>query len=34
MMSKHEDPKTVMQYDHERENLHQNAINFLDNEEE
>jgi integrase/recombinase XerD len=29
MMSKHHDPKTVMRYDHGRENLHQNAVNFL-----
>ena len=34
MMSKHKDPKTVMRYDHGRENLEQNAVNFLryDNE--
>lgn len=30
MMSGHKDPKTVMRYDHGRENLEQNAINFLD----
>ena len=30
MMSGHKDPKTVMKYDHGRENLEQNAINFLD----
>ncbi len=30
MMSKHKDPKTVMRYDHGRENLDQNAVNFLD----
>lgn len=30
MMSKHKDPKTVMRYDHGRENLEQNAVNFLD----
>jgi integrase/recombinase XerD len=30
MMSGHKDPKTVMRYDHGRENLDQNAINFLD----
>ena len=30
MMSKHRDPKTVMRYDHGRENLDQNAVNFLD----
>jgi integrase/recombinase XerD len=29
MMSKHKDPKTVMRYDQGRENLDQNAINFL-----
>ena len=28
MMSKHRDPKTVMRYDHGRENLDQNAVNF------
>jgi len=34
MMSKHRDPKTVMRYDHGRENMEQNAVNFLsyDNE--
>lgn len=30
MMSKHRDPKTVMRYDHGRENMEQNAVNFLD----
>ena len=30
MMSGHRDPKTVMRYDHGRENLEQNAVNFLD----
>lgn len=34
MMSKHKDPKTVMRYDHGRENLDQNAVNFLHFEEE
>jgi integrase/recombinase XerD len=34
MMSKHRDPKTVMRYDHGRENLDQNAVNFLGYEEE
>ena len=34
MMSGHRDPKTVMRYDHGRENLEQNAINFLDYGEE
>lgn len=33
MMSGHKDPKTVMRYDHHRENLDQNAINYLDYEE-
>jgi integrase/recombinase XerD len=33
MMSKHRDPKTVMRYDHGRENLDQNAVNFLQYEE-
>lgn len=33
MMSGHKDPKTVMRYDHHRENLEQNAINFLDYDE-
>ena len=30
MMSGHKDPKTVMRYDHGRENMEQNAVNFLD----
>ena len=30
MMSGHRDPKTVMRYDHGRENLELNAVNFLD----
>jgi integrase/recombinase XerD len=34
MMSKHKDPKTVMRYDHGRENLDQNAANFLRYDEE
>ena len=34
MMSKHKDPKTVMRYDHGRENLDQNAVYFLQYEEE
>jgi integrase/recombinase XerD len=34
MMSKHKDPKTVMRYDHGRENLDQNAVNFLAYDEE
>lgn len=29
MMTGHKDPKTVMRYDHGRENLEQNAVNFL-----
>lgn len=29
MMSGHRDPKTVMRYDHHRENMEQNAVNFL-----
>jgi hypothetical protein len=34
MMSKHKDPRTVMRYDHGRENLDLNAVNFLQYEEE
>ena len=34
MMSKHKDPKTVMRYDHGRENLDQNAVNFLGYDEQ
>jgi integrase len=34
MMSKHRDPKMVMRYDHGRENLDQNAVNFLGYDEE
>jgi integrase/recombinase XerD len=34
MMSGHKDPKTVMRYDHGRENLELNAANFLSYEEE
>lgn len=30
MMTGHKDPKTVMRYDHGRENLELNAVNFLD----
>ena len=33
MMSGHRDPKTVMRYDHGRENLDRNAINFLSYDE-
>ena len=29
MMTKHRDPKTVMRYDHGRENMEQNAVNFI-----
>jgi hypothetical protein len=32
-MSKHRDSKTVMRYDHGRENLEQNAVNFLQYED-
>ena len=34
MMTGHKDPKTVMRYDHGRENLDQNAVNFLSYGEE
>jgi len=34
MMSKHRDPKTVMRYDHGRENMEQNAVNFISYEDE
>src|SRR5215211_6969490 len=34
MMSGHKDPKTVMRYDHGRENLELNAANFLSYEEQ
>ena len=34
MMSKHRDPKTVMRYDLGRENVEQNAVNFLGYDEE
>jgi hypothetical protein len=34
MLSKHRDPKTVMRYDHGRENLDQSAVNFLGYDEE
>ncbi len=34
MMSKHKNPKTVMRYDHGRENLEQNAVNFLNYDKE
>jgi len=32
MMLGHKDLKTVMRYDHGRENLDQNAVNFLNYE--
>lgn len=34
MMSGHRDPKTVMRYDHHRENMEHNAVNFLSYEED
>jgi len=34
MMSGHKDPKTVMRYDHGRQNLDQNAVNFLSFDED
>jgi site-specific recombinase XerD len=34
MMSGHKDPKTVMRYDHGRENLSLNAVNFLKYDDE
>jgi integrase/recombinase XerD len=34
MMSKHRDPKTVMRYDHGRENMEKNAVNFLQYDDE
>ncbi len=34
MMTGHKDPKTVMRYDHGRENLEQNAVNFLNYQDE
>jgi integrase/recombinase XerD len=34
MMSGHRDPKTVMRYDHNRENMDLNAINFLQYEDD
>ncbi|HXG64287.1 MAG TPA: tyrosine-type recombinase/integrase [Blastocatellia bacterium] len=34
MMSGHKDPKTIMRYDHGRENLDMNAVNFLKYEDE
>jgi integrase/recombinase XerD len=33
MMSGHKDPKTIMRYDHHRENLDRSAVNFLSYEE-
>jgi len=32
VMSGHKEPKIVMSYDHGRENLDQNAVNFLNYE--
>ncbi|MGH8710153.1 MAG: tyrosine-type recombinase/integrase [Burkholderiales bacterium] len=34
MMSGHRDPKTVMRYDHHRENIDLNAVNFLNYDEQ
>jgi hypothetical protein len=34
MMSGHKDPRTVMRYDHGRENMELNAANFLSYDEE
>jgi len=34
MMSKHKNPKTVMRYDQGRENMEQNAVNFLGYDDE
>jgi hypothetical protein len=34
MMLKHHDLKTVMRYDYGRENMEQNAVNFLGYDEE
>jgi integrase/recombinase XerD len=34
MMSKHKDPKTVMRYDYERDNLERNPVNSLSYDEE
>lgn len=33
MMTGHKEPKTVMRYDHGRENLERNAVNFINYEE-
>jgi len=33
-LSKHKDPKTITRYDRGRENLQQNAVNFLRYDEE
>lgn len=33
MMSKHKDPKTVMRYDYERDNMERNPVNTLDYED-
>ena len=34
MMSRHKSPKKMMRYDHGRENMEQNAVNFLGYEDE
>jgi hypothetical protein len=34
MMSEHRDSKTVIRYDHGRENIERNAVNFLGYDEE
>lgn len=34
MMTGHKDPKTVMRYDKDRQNLEQNAVNFLSYQED
>jgi hypothetical protein len=34
MMSKHRDPKTVMRYDHERDDLERNPVNRLSYDED
>jgi hypothetical protein len=33
IMSGHQDPKTVMRYDHHRENIDLNAVNHLNDDE-
>jgi hypothetical protein len=34
MMNKQKNPKTIMHYDHGRENLDQDAVNFIGYDEE